>query len=283
MNQNIRSTDNVTFYRVDAANYGVGNAIYFGGGNNYFNWTNNRIYTNVGLETAGNLVVAGTIDTGQGATEVYLMDQNLRTTDNVTHNRITSTVATGTSPLVVTSTTVVGNLNADLLDGQDGTYYDQRQYTRVDNYLGGYYVSGGTEKPNNAIFGAGKFKVAMLQGGAANLGFGGTWNDVLWTSTYSGGDVKSSFAIVSDKYSDNVYFSKQAFDSATWGSGRLVLTDYNSPYAYNMNQYVRTTDAPTFAHIGVNPTGASNNGYGVNLYGGASVQFGCRRVCSCIR
>jgi hypothetical protein len=34
-----------------------------------------------------------------------------------------STVTTGTAPLTVSSTTVVSNLNADLLDGQHGTYY----------------------------------------------------------------------------------------------------------------------------------------------------------------
>lgn len=34
-----------------------------------------------------------------------------------------STVATGTSPLSVSSTTAVTNLNADLLDGQHGSYY----------------------------------------------------------------------------------------------------------------------------------------------------------------
>ena len=34
-----------------------------------------------------------------------------------------STVATGTAPLTVASTTVVSNLNADLLDGQHGSYY----------------------------------------------------------------------------------------------------------------------------------------------------------------
>lgn len=37
--------------------------------------------------------------------------------------QITSTVATGTAPLVVASTTAVANLNADLLDGQHGSYY----------------------------------------------------------------------------------------------------------------------------------------------------------------
>jgi Major tropism determinant N-terminal domain len=37
--------------------------------------------------------------------------------------QITSTVATGSSPFVVSSTTKVDNLNADLLDGQSGDYY----------------------------------------------------------------------------------------------------------------------------------------------------------------
>ena len=37
--------------------------------------------------------------------------------------QLTNTLAIGTSPFVVTSTTVNTNLNADLLDGQHGTYY----------------------------------------------------------------------------------------------------------------------------------------------------------------
>ena len=37
--------------------------------------------------------------------------------------RFTSTQATGTAPFTVSSTTVVTNLNADLLDGQQGSYY----------------------------------------------------------------------------------------------------------------------------------------------------------------
>jgi len=126
--------------------------------------------------------------------------------------------ATG-APFAVGSSTLVTNLNADLLDGQNGTYYDQRRYTDATNYLGGYYVSGGLEKPNDTIFGAGKLKLAMLSGG--NLGFGGSWNDVLWFSGYTGSDVKSSYALVGDKYSDNLYFSRQNHDSATWGTSGI--------------------------------------------------------------
>jgi predicted nucleic acid-binding Zn-ribbon protein len=111
-------------------------------------------------------------------------------------------------------------LDADLLDGSHGSYYDQRVYSSTTNYLGGYYIGTGTEKPNDTIFGAGKLKIAMLSGG--NLGFGGSWNDVLWMSTYTGGDVKQSWAIVGDKYSDNMYISRQAFDSASWGTGHKL-------------------------------------------------------------
>ena len=40
--------------------------------------------------------------------------------------RLISTVATGTAPLTVASTTKVTNLNADLLDDQEGSYYLNR-------------------------------------------------------------------------------------------------------------------------------------------------------------
>ena len=116
--------------------------------------------------------------------------------------------------------------NADTLDGNHGTYFDQRRYTDANNYLGGHYTSGGNEKPNSSTFGAGKLKVAML--GSGNLGFGGPWNDVLWMSTYTGGDVKRSTALVSSKYDNtSLWIVKQNFDSATWGTGYLFWNSGN--------------------------------------------------------
>jgi hypothetical protein len=118
-------------------------------------------------------------------------------------------------------------LDADLLDGQQGSYYAQaslsnnKTYTSTGNavgsYLGGHYSSGGGEKPNSGTFGAGKLKIAMLSN--SNLGFSGPWNDVIWVSSYNGGDVKSSHALIFDKYSSNVWVSDQNYDSETWGQG----------------------------------------------------------------
>jgi len=48
---------------------------------------------------------------------------NVYTSGNVSANTLTSTVSNGTAPLTVTSSTLVNNLNADLLDGQHGSYY----------------------------------------------------------------------------------------------------------------------------------------------------------------
>lgn len=47
----------------------------------------------------------------------------LTATSTVQGTQLISTVATGTAPLQVSSTTVVTNLNADLLDGQQGSFY----------------------------------------------------------------------------------------------------------------------------------------------------------------
>ena len=65
------------------------------------------------LDVNANLTVGG----------VSSINQNVTTTGDPTFNTLTSTVAIGTAPLAVTSTTVVTNLNADLLDAQEGAYY----------------------------------------------------------------------------------------------------------------------------------------------------------------
>jgi hypothetical protein len=127
-------------------------------------------------------------------------------------------------------------LDADRLDGEHGSYYDHRRYTDSNNYLGGYYVSGGTEKPNSSVFGAGKLKIAMLRGGSPNLGFGGTWNDVLWISTYNGGDVKRSSALVFSKYDNtSVYIVKQSYDASDWGTGYLFWNSGNDGPGSGLN------------------------------------------------
>ena len=117
-------------------------------------------------------------------------------------------------------------LDADLLDGQQGSYYNHRAYTSTSNYLGGHYVSGGSEKPNSSALGAGKMKLLMLSG--SNVGVSSSWNDVLWMSSYSGGDVKRSTALISSKYdTTSLSINKVNYDSASWGTSYLFWNSGN--------------------------------------------------------
>ena len=87
--------------------------------------TNNSIYLGVGTRALANnqtnQIVIGNDAIGAGSNTVTLGNVNIVTTvlrGNVTGSRFTSTVVTGTAPLTVASTTLVTNLNADLVRGQ---------------------------------------------------------------------------------------------------------------------------------------------------------------------
>ena len=87
--------------------------------------TNNSIYLGAGTRALANnqtnQIVIGNDAIGAGSNTVTLGNVNIVTTvlrGNVTGSRFTSTVVTGTAPLTVASTTLVTNLNADLVRGQ---------------------------------------------------------------------------------------------------------------------------------------------------------------------
>jgi len=69
-------------------------------------------------------LVADAIDAATIDATGAITGASLSVTGTATANRLTSTVATGTSPLVVSSTTKVTNLNADLLDGLSSADFD---------------------------------------------------------------------------------------------------------------------------------------------------------------
>ena len=72
-----------------------------------------------GTNSASTLTTLGTIQVGADLT----VGTTINATGIITGPRFVSTVTTGTAPLTVASTTVVTNLNADLLDGQQGSFY----------------------------------------------------------------------------------------------------------------------------------------------------------------
>lgn len=184
----------------------------------------------------------------------------------------------------MTNTNVVTNLNADLLDGNHGTFYNHRVYSDADNYLGGHYTPGGIDKPNSAVFGRAKLKLAMLAGSNIGGNATGLYYDTLWISSYIGGDVKLGTALHFDKYSQNIYFTKQDYDAANWGVAYRFWTDANlSPVTTNTVQTI--TAQKTFsdgdANYGINAKpsiilGGNNttNAGAIKLWGNVAGAYG---------
>jgi hypothetical protein len=70
-----------------------------------------------------------TVTTGAGSITLSL-PQNIHSAATPTFTTLTLSQTTGTAPLTISSTTLVTNLNADLLDGQHGSYYlDSANFT----------------------------------------------------------------------------------------------------------------------------------------------------------
>ena len=84
-----------------------------------------------GIATTKDLEVTGVSTIGTLAVTGVATAKEIDVTGIVTASRLVSDVADGTAPLTVTSTSVVTNLNADKLDGQDGSYYQNA--TNINN------------------------------------------------------------------------------------------------------------------------------------------------------
>ena len=116
--------------------------------------------------------------------------------------------------------------------------------------------------PNNSHPGWGV--EAFYNWGTSN-GAGGSPSD----SSYSNGitigsnpgDQAYGFQIVQNMWDDNLYFRRY---NGGWQSWNRALSTINDPYPSNMNQYVRTSDAPTFAGLTLNGNLSINGSISLN-------------------
>jgi hypothetical protein len=188
----------------------------------YWEEANDRWYAEDGLYVAGNVVLSGTVDSGQGATEVHLMNQNIRTTDSVTFSNVTSNGRfLGGFGAVTTGGTADWN---DISNTYPGSGYT-------------LLLGNASNGPNSAVgltnyFHAFNFEYSSKNGTGnitqLGIAYGTPGNELVMRGRYDG----------------------------TWSSWVRFLTNSNSPFAYRMNQDVRTTDAVTFATV--------NTGQGAN-------------------
>ena len=82
----------------------------------------------------GSTAIAGSVTVGSSAT----ISGNLQVGGTLSGTQLISTIAQGTAPLTITSTTVVSNLNADLLDGNHASAFATASHAH------GNIASGGT-------------------------------------------------------------------------------------------------------------------------------------------
>jgi len=113
---NITATANIAAGNIGTANLVKGGTV---------SATANVIGANIQggtLSLSGN-VISGLNMTTQIVSTANITGGNINTAGLSTASRFVSNIASGTAPLTVASTTVVSNLNADLLDSQQGSYY----------------------------------------------------------------------------------------------------------------------------------------------------------------
>lgn len=121
-------------------------------------------------------------------------------------------------------------------------------------YLPTLYAGGVQSNPQTYFGQSVGLRVAMT-------GVPFAWCDTLWINGYSGGDVLWMCALHTARdTTPRMWISAQTSNGSSYGTTYQVVTEYNSPYALNMNQYVRTSDSPTF--VGLSTTGNTNLGDG---------------------
>ncbi len=126
----------------------------------------------IALFTAGNDITSSWL-AQNGATleldssyNLSVLGGNITANGTVSGTQLISTVSSGTAPLTVTSNTLVTNLNADLLDGQHGSYYQD-----ASNLTAGLVPSARISGVYSGITGVGTIT-------------SGTWNGTALTDTY---------------------------------------------------------------------------------------------------
>jgi hypothetical protein len=186
------STDgagNLSFITIGTAslNNGTSNVSVLNSGNILFSVAGNA---NVVTITGTGMNVAGTLNTGTGNANVgNLAATQLFATANVTAPQFVSNTTTGTAPFVVSSNTVVANLNADLLDGYNTATANTANTVAVrdasGNLAANYFIGDGSQLTgiDTSLISNGNSNVAVSGNSNVTVSVAGNANVVTFTGT----------------------------------------------------------------------------------------------------
>lgn len=185
-----------------------------------------------------------------GSVESVCTSSALKNLFGIAANRVTSyvplrsTVASGTAPFIVASNTVVGNLNADMVDGLhlsdfDGRYVKKAGDTMIGdltmNNKGFNIVQGTRVVKTSSVWIHGGSDVASVDD--ANLRFG-SWYGIGWYPTVGGQTVaqgkNAMWLNVRNGNLDThgVITSHNGYLAANWDSARRLVLGGGSTYAW---------------------------------------------------
>jgi hypothetical protein len=192
---------------------------------------------------------------------VLSFGQDVNTTASPTFVRLTLSQATGTAPMTISSTTVVSNLNADLLDGKHETAFvlvDGTRALTADWDAGGYEIRSLTFESDVAT-GTAPFTIAsttLVTNLNADLLDG--LHSTSFTQVYIA-------ATASPAATDDINQTPTAFrEGCIWveqDSNAVWFCADNADGAavwHGIDQDLRTTDSPTFA-VGYFKNGVATN------------------------
>lgn len=134
---------------------------------------------------------------GLDSTAMVLVDGSQALTANwdvgaftVTGTRFISDIATGTAPFGASSTTLVTNLNADLLDGQEGSYYRDASNLNAGTLADARVAESNVTQHRQAVFTLAEDTGPELDASLSADGkFTGTWIDGTAGATLAFGDI----------------------------------------------------------------------------------------------
>jgi hypothetical protein len=152
--------------------------------------------------------------------------------------QLTSTLATGTPPFAVTSTTVNTNLNAGLLDGQTGSYYQTATNMNTGTLPGDRGVSAGSATSSFVEYNGTTLTASQFYGGTSlptgttRLNYGGYLYD---TRHYSDRYYSNALSAITDTmaavwYPGGYLDSAQMVISASKGWD-ITLEDFDTYYS----------------------------------------------------
>jgi len=155
--------------------------------------------------------------------------ESIESAGNIKGVQFISTAETGTAPLTVISTTLVDNLNADLLDGQDGSYY-----LNYANFTGKPTIGDGTLTATTPSAGSTNTTV--------NLNFSGTYS--------ANTTINRTIRTVVGPALTNL----ASFMTGTGNIGFIKKSGADT-YVVDTNTYLTTSDINNGTGIGLNVSG----------------------------